>query len=187
MNVLLEIFLEMLWFLLPAGVANTVPVLAARWHVLPALAIPLDGGKTWRGRRLLGEHKTVRGLALGIIFGSIIGYFQHVAFEAQPIIQSLSLVSYREASLAIILGAWIGFGGLLGDALKSFVKRQLNIAPGKPWRPFDQIDLAIGALLVSVWFVPLTLLHIIVALIMTWIISFVVSLIGVTLRIKQSV
>lgn len=187
MNALLEIILETIWFLLPAGVANTVPVIAAHWRWLSGLGRPLDGGKTWRGIRLLGDNKTIRGLVVGIIFGSIVGYLQHVAFITQPVVQTVSLVSYRSASLAILLGAWVSFGALLGDALKSFVKRQLNIAAGAAWRPFDQIDFALGVLLVSFWFVPFTVAHIVIAILTTGIISLGVSIIGVQLRIKKSV
>ncbi len=34
-----------------------------------------------------------------------------------------------------------------GDAAKSFVKRRLGIAPGKPWIPWDQVDFVLGALI----------------------------------------
>jgi CDP-2,3-bis-(O-geranylgeranyl)-sn-glycerol synthase len=37
-----------------------------------------------------------------------------------------------------------------GDALKSLVKRRVGIAPGAPWIPWDQLDFALGAL-VLVW------------------------------------
>lgn len=187
MGALLQLVLETTWFLLPAGVANTVPVLAAHWRWLPTLGQPLDGGKTWRGFRLLGDNKTIRGLIIGILFGSIVGYLQHLAFATQPIVQAISLVSYRSASGAIVLGAWLSFGALGGDAIKSFIKRQLIIAPGKAWRPFDQIDFVLGAVLVSFWFVPLTITHVVLALLGAGIISLVVSVIGVQLKIKKSI
>lgn len=38
---------------------------------------------------------------------------------------------------------------MAGDSLKSFVKRRVGIAPGKPWIPFDQVDFAIGALVLT--------------------------------------
>ena len=34
-----------------------------------------------------------------------------------------------------------------GDAAKSFAKRRLGIAPGKPWFPWDQVDFVLGALI----------------------------------------
>lgn len=187
MNELLKVILETIWFLLPAGVANTMPVIVANWRSLAWLGLPLDGGKTWRGERLLGDHKTVRGLLVGLIFGSITGYFQHIAFETQPIIQSISLVSYRSVIGALALGAWLGLGALFGDALKSFVKRQLKINPGNPWRPFDQIDSVIGVLLISWWLIPLTLWHAVIAILGVWFASFVMSVLGVQLKIKKTI
>jgi CDP-diglyceride synthetase len=35
---------------------------------------------------------------------------------------------------------------MAGDSLKSLVKRRLGIPPGAPWRPFDQLDFVVGAL-----------------------------------------
>jgi hypothetical protein len=43
-------------------------------------------------------------------------------------------------------GLRFGFGAVAGDAAKSFFKRRLAIAPGSPWIPFDQLDFAVGAL-----------------------------------------
>ena len=52
-------------------------------------------------------------------------------------------------------GAWLGLCALLGDLLKSFFKRRLTIAPGRPWIPFDEIDWVAGALFgISFLFVP---------------------------------
>ena len=49
----------------------------------------------------------------------------------------------------------LGFGALVGDAVKSFLKRRVSIKPGKPFFPWDQIDYTIGSLLfVSIVFVP---------------------------------
>src|SRR5687768_2798112 len=133
----LQIILETIWLLLPAGVANTVPVLAAKYNWLPALNRPLHV-------RSLGSHKTWRGLVFGIIFGSIAGFI---------------------LGHGLVFGAALGFGALAGDAVKSFCKRRLNIAPGKSFPVFDQIDYVIGALVIASFFFSLTFFHIIVALI----------------------
>src|SRR5690554_307556 len=54
-----------IWIFLPAGLANMAPIFAAHWNLWPQLDRPIDGGKTWRGRRLFGEHKTIRGFVAG--------------------------------------------------------------------------------------------------------------------------
>lgn len=160
----LKIIAETVWRFLPAIVANMAPIFAARYRWLPYLAVPLDGGRTLRGRRLLGEHKTLRGLVAGVLLGSAAGLLQG----------SLT------AGLALSVGA------LLGDAAKSMLKRQLDIAPGKSWIPFDQIDFVLGALLLGVWFVPLTGMHAVTAVLALGTGSYAVSRLGILLRIKRS-
>ena len=54
-----------LWFFLPAGLANAAPVFASRIPKSEKLALPLDFGKSFRGKRIFGENKTFRGLLAG--------------------------------------------------------------------------------------------------------------------------
>lgn len=186
MLALLITIIEVIWFFLPAGVANAAPVFAARFNWLPSLNHPLDGGARWQGSRILGDHKTIRGFIVGIFFGLLTGFIQYLLYRFE-VIRVISLVSYDSALTAALTGAWLGFGGLLGDAIKSFLKRRRGTAPGKPWRPFDQIDLIVGALLVSWWIVPLTIMHVVLSLIVTYVISLSTSYIGVQWRLKKSV
>jgi len=182
---MLAVLLESIWLILPASVANTMPVIAAHLSWLPSLNRPLDGGKTWRGNRLLGNNKTIRGVVIGVIFGSITGYFQYLLY-AFSWVQDISLISYEAPLTALLFGALLGLGALAGDAIESFVKRLRKFPPGAPWPPWDQIDSAIGALLVSVPIVPLTIAHDITIIVIVGIGSYVVSIIGVAWGIKKS-
>jgi len=164
MNQLLQLILETTWLFLPAVIANIAPVFAARYNWLPAFNLPIDNGVSFRGVRLLGDNKTWRGLVVGIIIGSTVGILQ-----GSPVV-----------------GLLLSAGALIGDATKSFFKRQLKIAPGKSWVPFDQIDYILGALLIAGWFMPLTSSRVITAVIMFSLGSYLVSLIGVKLKIKKS-
>lgn len=138
MNEVLAIF----YFLLPAGVANMSPVLFAR---LPFLGSPMDFGRTWRGRRITGDHKTWRGLVVGIGMAVLFVFLQKWLW---PTFQEYSLVDYAQVN-AWGLGLALGAGALLGDLLESVIKRQFKIAPGRPWVPFDQLDWVAGALIAS--------------------------------------
>jgi CDP-2,3-bis-(O-geranylgeranyl)-sn-glycerol synthase len=72
--------LQVLYFFLPAYLANMSPVLIGRRF--GALAIPIDGGRTLWGKRILGDHKTWRGLLAGIVAGTLVFELQRSVYEA---------------------------------------------------------------------------------------------------------
>lgn len=144
MDFLLSAFL----FFLPAGVANASPVFANRIPWLRRWKTPIDFGKSWQGKRIFGDNKTWRGFVFGTLMGGA----------------TCLLVSYyfvpnsSDAWYTFLIGAVLGAGALTGDAVESFFKRRQNVAPGKSWFPFDQIDYIIGGL---AFVYPLTLVPII--------------------------
>lgn len=146
------------------------PVFAAKYNWLSRLHRPLH-------EHLLGSHKTWRGIVAGLVFGSVTSLIQFLVFPYPPFIS---------LPRAVFLGGVLGLGALLGDAVKSFFKRRLNIAPGKSLPIVDQVDATIGALLFVSPFVALTLAHVITAVIIFGPISFLVSYLGVKLKIKSS-
>ena len=99
-----------------AGLANMTPVLARN---LPILDFPISP-------EYFGVNKTWRGLVLGSIMPTTIGYI----FGVESFLYLLTIC----------------FGALAGDLVFSFIKRRLNIEPGQSWFPFDQLDWVIGAL-----------------------------------------
>lgn len=131
-----------LWLALPAALANMMPVFVLR---VPFLNIPVDFGKTWRGKRIFGDHKTYRGFFFGVLGAIGVAYLQKVLY-VYPSIQAISFIDFSTIHFAAF-GFLIGFGALFGDLVKSFFKRRVNIAPGKSWFPWDQLDLLFGALL----------------------------------------
>jgi len=179
MTTIITTALESLYLLLPAAIANMAPVFAAKYDWLPQLAKPVD-----RGTGFLGEHKTIRGFAVGTIAGSATGLLQYT-LAANQLIQSISLFNYSHAVAAALFGAYLGFAALLGDAAKSYFKRRLSFSPGSPWHPFDQIDFAAGALLFAWLLVPLTMAHSILGISIFGVLSYVTSYIGTKLRLKQ--
>lgn len=139
----------------------------------------------WRGKRLLGDHKTVSGLVLGLLAGGLTGWIQHLAYGSSTL-QSISLISYASVFVSLYIGVLLGAGVLTGDAIKSFIKRRLRIAPGQPWIPFDQIDFVLGAAVFTWWFDVLTVAHVLVALVVIGVGSYIVSAVGVQTQIKKS-
>ncbi|WP_051361860.1 CDP-archaeol synthase [Solimonas soli] len=125
--------LQLLYLMLPVYAANMAPPFS-RWWPWPNPPI---------SRRWLGEHKTVVGFAFGLV--------------AAPLVAALQALVDGPGSLTpgapwFAIGMASGWGAMLGDSAKSFVKRRLGIAPGARWIPADQLDFVIGGLLMlSPW------------------------------------
>lgn len=146
-----------LWFFLPAGLANAAPVFAARLPGLRHLNAPLDFGKSFRGKRILGKNKTWRGLLMGMLVATVVVWFQHWLAKYTPTASYISTeVNYYFTDI-LWLGPLMGFGALIGDAVESFFKRLIGAEPGSSWFPFDQIDYILGGLLASVIIVRLSI------------------------------
>ena len=144
-----------LWFFIPAGIANSTPIIAAHLPVLSTLNAPLDFHKHFRGRRLLGDHKTWRGVISGVLMGVVAIWLQSQLFHDYAWVRHVSSPVSYQSNAVLVLGLLLGIGALLGDALKSFLKRQYNIAEGRRWFPFDQLDFVIVGLLLSTIYVRL--------------------------------
>ncbi len=177
-----NLILQVVWFLIPAGVANLVPPIAAR--VLPKWKSPMDFGLQWRGKQLLGAHKTLRGLITGTGMGALAHQLQITLARHFNGLDELALAP--QFYQYWWLGAWLGFTALLGDAVKSLVKRQLGIAPGKPWLPWDKIDWVIGCLGGSFFLLPMSPGFIAAALAGGLVVSTLGRIIGYWLRINDN-
>lgn len=137
--------------MIPAYLANMTPPLVK--NNFKFLAVPIDSGKTWKGKPLLGKNKTWRGLIAGTFVSTLAFLLQRHLYTSFEIFKSASMIDYSNA--AIWIGVMLGFGALAGDAVESFFKRRAGVKSGKPWIPFDQIDFTIGALLfTSVFYFP---------------------------------
>ena len=133
-----------LLFIGPSYVANAAPLVFGGGR-------PLDGGRNFiDGRPIFGAHKTVRGLVAGILAGSLVGLGE-------------SLVDPRLA----IAGFAISLGAVLGDLLGAFIKRRLNMTPGRLFPVVDQLDFVLGALVLSYYLLPMSWLSILIVVIVT--------------------
>jgi hypothetical protein len=141
------------WFLVLAfvlaGLAQTA------WFTAPAsrrFARPLDRGVRLRGRRLFGDNKTLRGFVV-MVPAPALSFALLALLAGDP--GSLGLWRLSIAGYALA-GAIAGFGFMAGELPNSFIKRQLDIAPGQAPRAglayaaqfaLDRLDSAIGMLL----------------------------------------
>jgi CDP-2,3-bis-(O-geranylgeranyl)-sn-glycerol synthase len=127
--------------------------------LLPTLKRPLDGGRTWRGRRLLGDNKTWRGalfMSAGS-FGAAVALHRTARYRRR-------LPAPLQAAHPAAFGAAIAAGVVGGELPNSFLKRRLDLAPGTQrggatgaaLTVLDQGDLVLGiwAALAPLWRMP---------------------------------
>lgn len=173
-----------LWFFWPAGSANSAPILANNIPYLRKHNTPLDFGKSFRGKRIFGTHKTWRGLGAGVANGAIIGFVQWLLASNIAWFADLTdKIDYTNPNV-IIFGAVLGFGALAGDAIKSFFKRQIGVPSGESWFPFDQTDFIIGGLLISIPFANLDVSTYITIFIVYALLHPVANIVGWLLHLK---
>ena len=118
---------RLLGALLLVIIANVAPWAAGRWFP-GRWAAPLDGGaRLVDGTRVLGDHKTWRGVVAGALACGM----------AAPLLGH-----------AVWLGLAFGTLSLLADAASSFVKRRCRVAPGGEIPGLDQLPEALLPLIV---------------------------------------
>ena len=120
---LYAIFIYPIIYILPAYAANASPMLFGRG------GRPLDFKMKIKGKRILGNNKTVRGTVMGIASGVVVGAIEYPFFHM--------------FAIAVLLSV----GALSGDLLGSFIKRRIGIGPGKRVPVLDQYGFFVIALL----------------------------------------
>ena len=123
-----------LWAMLPAYVPNNAAVLAGGGR-------PIDGGRTWGDRRLLGDGKTWRGTAVGTLAGVALAVGLNLVAAPIGAGTGLSLPTFPPAA-ALGLAA----GAMAGDIAASFIKRRSGRDRGAAFPGLDQLDFVVGAL-----------------------------------------
>ncbi len=116
--------LQALVMALPVVVGGLVHVAVIKLGWFPSLAaIPLDGGRSWRGRRLFGANKTVRGVVVMVVATALAAWACSHLGAVLPVLP----VQHEEP---LWWGALLGAGYILGELPNSAAKRQLDIEPG---------------------------------------------------------
>lgn len=169
----MKIILQSLYFMLPAYLANMMPVFLKKF---PVGNFPIH-------EKIFGSHKTYRGLVSGALTGIIVALLQKYlhTFFPQLSIFPFDRFSYSETTL---IGLAFGGGILLGDLVKSFFKRRLKIAPGGRWMPFDQLDFLGALLCVSIFFIP-PLPHVIALFIISPLLMIITDVVGYHLGLRD--
>lgn len=171
------------WFLLPAGLANMFASLSGNVPKLRELKFPMDFNLTFLGKRIFGDHKTIRGLTFGIIIAILTVLLQKILYARWDFLHFMPIDFSRLNPFA--LGFLLGTGALIGDAIKSFFKRQRNIDPGHSWFFFDQIDYIFGAILFSFWYQRLTVQQYLFIVVIYFLLHIAANIIGYWLGLRK--
>ncbi len=149
------------WAMLPAYVPNNAAVVVGGGP-------PIDGGRTWDGKRLLGDGKTWLGTAGGWLAGVLLALGLNAAHDSAVDVLGVAVPEFPlAAALALPLGA------MLGDIVASFLKRRTGRDRGAPFPGLDQLDFVVGALVLTFlaapsWFLAtFTLPVLVVVVVMT--------------------
>ncbi len=114
----MSIFNEILRFAIPCWVINMslngIFVASIYFPKLTAFDKPLDAGKFWNGRRILGNARTWYGLPVSVTAGFLI-----------------HLIISHNFKHALLIGILNGLTVYVGDILGSFIKRRLNFRDGQ--------------------------------------------------------
>ena len=132
------------WVFVPALLPNSAAVVFGG-------GTPVDFGRSWRGKRILGDGKTWRGFFGGAFSGIVLGL---IMIGAARLAGSPDLWGYGTVADGIGIVVCLAVGSLLGDMLGSFLKRRLGIERGMKAPILDQYDFVIGAFLVVTLFYP---------------------------------
>jgi CDP-2,3-bis-(O-geranylgeranyl)-sn-glycerol synthase len=175
---MINLILSLIYLMLPAYIANMMPVFVKKINFLNT---PVDFNKKYKGKPVLGSHKTWRGLFFGVLGAVIIAYIQFL-LQKYPAFSNISLLDYSDW---FAVGFLLGFGALSGDIIKSFFKRRVNIKPGKPWIPWDQLDYAVGAMLFIYPVYPLPFMQMIIILSISFFGHILFNHLGYYLKIRK--
>jgi CDP-2,3-bis-(O-geranylgeranyl)-sn-glycerol synthase len=131
-----------LWFIFPAYCANAIPVIFGGGPTIDF------GRKFVDGKPILGSHKTFRGFLSGLFMGTLVGFLQTLLFQ--------HVLSEYNGSLrySVLLGFVLSLGALIGDLCGSFIKRRLDLPPGRALPLADELDFVVGAVLFSFFVSP---------------------------------
>jgi hypothetical protein len=138
------------WLAAPVLIAGLVHVAVITLDLAPQLARPIDAGRRWRGRPLLGSNKTWRGFVVMPTATAVtIAAQQALAARSRSVAALVPLAP--GAPPAWVVGGICGAAYVMAELPNSFLKRRLGIAPGTYARRasvfqyiVDQLDSVIG-------------------------------------------
>ncbi len=168
-----------IWAMLPAYVPNNVAVLAGGGR-------PIDGGRSWGEKRILGDGKTWRGTAFGTAAGIALALLLN---RLNPM--ASETIGAAFPTFPVVAAVSLAFGAMLGDILASFLKRRTGRERGAAFPGVDQLDFVVVSLLLTAvvatdWFLSTFTLPVLVAvLVLTPLLHVATNAIAYALGLKN--
>lgn len=154
--------------LMPVILAGVLNMIFCKSPLFERVNAPMDGGRSLRdGKRLFGANKTWKGFWGMVFFGALSQLFWGWLLQVLPELGRQHLIyshNVNSLPLNLLLGSLLGLAYVLFELPNSFVKRRLDIRPGKTadngWKwlfiLLDQIDSLLGCILVLLCFISLS-------------------------------
>jgi CDP-2,3-bis-(O-geranylgeranyl)-sn-glycerol synthase len=173
--------IEVIWLIIPAYAVNgLIPLIGLRGREKNH---PIDGGRNFRGKPLLGPGKTWEGLIFGCFIGIFIASVEMLAFPYIPF--DISPVPLTIVPMFPLFGLLLGVGTVIGDMTGSFIKRRIGLPRGSIAPLLDQEDFLLGSLLFASFMVAIKIDWVILLVIITPIIHLIASAIGFKMKVKK--
>ncbi len=183
--------------LFPVILAGIFNMAFVKKPILNKLLLPLDFGIELRdNKRLFGENKTFKG-ALGMIIGGVL-----CAVMWGIILNVLNLSNYNffyinnanTVLFNVSIGFLLGLVYILFELPNSFMKRRIDISPGKVSDSklkylfvfIDQADSIIGCVLLVHIYYPLTLFSIVLFTLIGAFTHIIINLILFSLKLRKN-
>lgn len=186
-------FWQVSYLCAPVLLGLTTHGICIKFGWLNFLLHPVDGGAEFRGKRVCGANKTWRGIAaisLGTGLGSAI---QAIWLHNYESVRALELFDYSLPK-ALAIGLLMGLACGLSELPNSFIKRQLDIAPGATasgwinavFYIFDQVDFLVGMWIVLAFVVEISLIRVFYSFVFLFIAHQAISFLGYLLGMRKT-
>lgn len=179
-------FLQAVSLIMPILISGVYFVYVIRNNKLKFLNIPIDGGLKLNSKRLIGDNKTYRGVVIYIIGSIMVSVILHFGES-----KGINLINPVYKNNPIILGLLVGVCYSTGEIINSIIKRRFNIKPGSVHgnyrfiqRIIDRSDGIIFSALVLSLIYKIDILQIILAVLIAYILHYLIEIIMQKLSIK---
>ncbi len=160
------------------------PPLIRRAGLFNFLDKPVDFGRKFKGKAILGKNKSWRGVIFGVIFGILVAGLQLWLYRL-PWIKEISFVDYPGINI-FLFGFLISAGAVFGDLFFAFIKRRLKMEPGQRFIPWDQTNYVIGSALFLTSFLRINILIWITLFVLTLFLHLIFNRIGYLLGLHPN-